>query len=104
MKRAVLLTLLLPSLAFAQSNPGGTVTSSVSGAISATSATLPTLPNGGGYALIGTGSTAGLAQSLPTGTMRVSVTTPTTYYLVTAAQFTVSTLSAYGFIGARRVR
>lgn len=85
-------------------NPGTTVTSLAAGAISPTSATLPTLPNGGAYAQVGPGSTAGTVQSLPTGTMRVSIAAPATYYLVTSANFSVSTLSAYGFIGARRVR
>lgn len=41
---------------------------------------------------------------LPCGRMRLSLSTTTTVYLMVFANFAVSTLSAYGFIGARRVR
>jgi len=44
------------------------------------------------------------AGNLPTGQIRVNVNTTTTVYLIGFAGFSVSTMSAYGFIAARRVR
>lgn len=46
----------------------------------------------------------GFNESIPTGTVRISLASTTTIYLVTLCTFTVSTISAYGEIGARRVR
>ena len=45
----------------------------------------------------------GVAVTYPTPVVRVSVTVPTTIYLVGFAVFTVSTLAAYGKIRARKV-
>lgn len=42
--------------------------------------------------------------SLTSGTIRVNITANTTYYLVTSDTFTVSTLTAYGWIAGRRMR
>lgn len=39
-----------------------------------------------------------------TPTVRVNISTPTTYYLIADATFTVDTLDAYGYLRARRVR
>jgi hypothetical protein len=86
----------------------------VSSAISSVSATLPTPPNatapmgGGGMSFVRMGgfvpSTSTIGFCLPTGTIRVSLSTTTTIFLIGFANFTVSTISAYGHIGARRVR
>lgn len=45
-----------------------------------------------------------LIPSLLVGPTRISLATPTTYYLIAAAGFSVSTCSAFGIIRARRVR
>lgn len=86
----------------------------VSSSISNVSATVPTGPNntapmgGGGMnflrmAAFVPGTTSNAFQ-LPTGAVRVSLSGTTTIYLVAFSNFTVSTLSAYGYIGARRAR
>lgn len=78
--------------------------------ISVTSATLPTQAGGSG---IGTDPLAieRRAASVPGGALttavspvRVSLAATTTIYLVVNDTFTVSTMSAYGTIRARRVR
>lgn len=73
--------------------------------ISTTSATLNTVPGQiSGYfsnATVFNGSTI-ITQSIPD--YRISITTPTTYYLVMQSTFTVSTCSGYGIISARRIR
>lgn len=87
--------------------PAGTTTQSdIKGWINTVSATDPTPPNQGCYAEIQTSIAAGLSQTLSTGMMRVSVPTggPQTVYLSTTVAFATSTLSAYGFLGARRRR
>lgn len=83
---------------------GSTVTSFVFSAISTTSATLPTAPGAGAYALVYVPSTAGAFVALPTGTTRLSLSGTTTVYLLANSAFNTSTSAAYGFIGARRVR
>ena len=73
--------------------------------VSLTSATLPTMPNSsgsGGTTWGGTGFPSSL--SVNSGRFRVNVSTTTTVYLSTQVSFSVNTLSAFGFIGARRVR
>ena len=74
--------------------------------ISQTSATLPTMPNsnGAGTYMWADGTGVDSNVSAPTGIFRVNVSTTATVYLSTLALFTVSTLKAFGFIGARRVR
>lgn len=69
-----------------------------------TSATLPTAPNDGAYAQQQIALPAAATQIIPTGRFRVSLSGTTTIYLIAQATFTVSTLTAYGFIGARRAR
>ena len=86
-------------------NPAGTTTTSLMIAwISSNSAVLPTAPNGGSYTAALSGATAGVSQSLSAGTIRISVSTTTTVFLETWDSFAVSTMSAYGFIGCRRMR
>lgn len=74
-------------------------------AIGTTSASLPTAPNGGAYAGITSATqTFNNVNGLCCGPMRLSLSTTTTVYLITDVQFTAGTVTAYGFIGARRAR
>lgn len=87
------------------SNPAGsTTTQNFSGWTSTASATPPTQPNNGSYFLWNVGVVGGARLQLPTGNQRISISGTTTIYLTTYITFAVSTMSAYGFIGARRVR
>jgi hypothetical protein len=86
-------------------NPAGTTSITISrGSISTTSATIDTSPG----RLAGHASEAqvpaGNASFYPLPVARLSLSTATTVYLVATSTFTVSTLSAYGIISARRVR
>lgn len=87
-------------------NPGsGTTTGLVQAWITTASATIPTLPNGGAYVEIPyPGAPPNQPTATPAGQLRLSLSTTTTVFLSTAVNFGVSTLSAYGYIGARRVR
>lgn len=83
----------------------GTTTSALDGWISSTSATKPTKPNAGAYAsILGITVAANGILTLPVGMRRISVAAPTTVYLGIECAFAVSTMGAYGYIGARRVR
>jgi len=82
---------------------GGTTTTQLIGAISTTSATLPTAPGSGAYTQLNTG-TVGQPWGWPAGQRRISISGTTAIYLVGQASFSGSTLSMYGYIGARRVR
>lgn len=94
-------------------NPAGTtsVTFLVAG-ISTTSATLPAadttaVPDATGQVrsqLSSAASVDGSDITLSTITSRVSLSTPTSYFLVAQATFSISTLTVYGSIRARRVR
>jgi len=50
------------------------------------------------------GVPAGLTEAFPVGPLRASLTGNTTYYIVARGTFTISTMTAYGAIQARRVR
>ncbi len=77
----------------------------LSSAFSTTSATIPAAPGGGYVSLSLPGAfPAGTFQAFAPGSVRVSLSAPATVYLVGSAGFTSSTMSAYGFIGARRMR
>lgn len=80
-----------------------TVISAESAGLSTVAATLPTPPAGGSAQIAGLVQVAGTAISLPLGTVRLSLTAPTTVYLVAQASFTVSTCGAYGIIQATQV-
>ena len=81
-----------------------TVPTKLTASISATNNTQAISPNDGGFAQIQ--ATLGTASTnvLTTSPMRINITSTTTYYLVGTATFTVSTLTAYGSITARRFR
>ena len=87
-----------------QPNASTTSTAAIA-AISTTSAALPTLPNGGGTSSRNS-STAltGDFSVMNIGNVRISINATTTVYLVAFSTFAVNANSAYGFIGARRVR
>jgi hypothetical protein len=85
--------------------PAGTTTqSAILAWLNTVSATNPTPPNNGGYAMLTLPIPAGLPQVLGIPSMRLSLAAPTTVYLSANVTFLVSTLSAYGFLGARRRR
>jgi hypothetical protein len=83
---------------------GSTTSNQLIGWISTTSATLPSAPNGGAYSQLQLTFSTGASNSLPVGPTRLSLVSTTTVYLSVFSAFAVSTMSAYGFIGARRVR
>jgi len=75
------------------------------GAVSATNNTLPTIAGSGGYTQVGLSvSAGGLTPVLPTGTVNVKLASTTTIFLVAESTFATSTMSAYGFLRATRVR
>lgn len=85
-------------------NGAGTTVTNALAWTSATSATLPTQPNNGGESqIVGQTFTNGL-PSLSAGVQRFSLSATTTVFLSAFATFATSTLSAYGFLGCRRVR
>lgn len=85
-------------------NAATTVTSLV-GWISTTSATQPTAPNDGAYYTDQTSRAAGSTIfRASVGQIRISLASTTTVYLSCTAAFAINTYSAFGFIGARRVR
>jgi len=88
-------------------SPATTTTqANIQGWISETSATDPAPPNLGAYCQLNTAIAAGLTQTLQTGMTRITIPSgsPLTVYLSTKVSFAVSTMTAYGFIGARRAR
>jgi hypothetical protein len=90
-----------------QFNPAGTTTTNqwVVG-VSTVSATFGTVLGGiPNYMLLnGISATAGSGQQFVAPVTRVSLASTATVYLVAQAQFAVSTMTASGFIRARRVR
>lgn len=84
---------------------GGTVPVAYFTGINTTSATIPS-DAGSGACTLESGQTfsAGASNIITAGFTRILIATTTTVYLVAKAQFTTSTMTAYGFIGARRVR
>ncbi len=85
-------------------NPGGgTALSKIVASISTTSATEPTIPNGGAFVLTNF-SDSNANDVIPVGMKRLSLSGTTTVYLTARVVFTVSTMGAYGYLGARRAR
>lgn len=82
----------------------GTLPTVLTASISTTDNTQATSPNGGAFNQLGLSFTAASTNVLPLAPTRINITTQTTYYLVGTATFTVSTLTAYGSITARRFR
>lgn len=82
---------------------GSTTVTQLQAGVSTTSGTLPTPPNGG-YVSLNTTWATGVGELFTVGTSRALLTTTTSYFLVVNGTFAVSTMGAYGFIGARRRR
>jgi hypothetical protein len=82
----------------------GTTTSLCTVWISTTSATPSTAPGAGAKASYPYAVAADGVSGLPVGTIRLSLAAPTTVYLSVTCSFAVSTMKAYGYIGARRFR
>lgn len=85
-------------------NPAGTTTTSVIVAwMSATSITVPTIPNGGAMTQVNATFGTGGVEIVSAGTGQFIVNSTTTIFLSTQVVFGVSTMSAYGSIGCRRM-
>jgi hypothetical protein len=82
----------------------GTLPTILTASISATNNTQATSPNGGAYAQINTAFTASGINLLTLSPIRINISATTTYYLVATATFTVSTMTGYGALVARRFR
>jgi hypothetical protein len=87
-------------------DPAGTTSvTAFQGGINTTSATQPTLPGAGATYLHRQAAFVPVGDfGFPVGMRRLSLSATTTVYLVALGVFTVDTLGAYGYIGARRVR
>jgi hypothetical protein len=81
----------------------GTTPTLIDAGISTTSATLPTAGLEGSFA-IAAGFSAGFTQCLPTGNVRASLASTTTYFLTALESYTGTAPGAYGTITARRAR
>lgn len=85
--------------------PDPTTTSTAQhGAISATTGTFPTAGSENNIGGLSIAFGAGGTGQFCVGPTRISLASTTTIYLVASAIFAVSTMAAYGFIGARRIR
>jgi hypothetical protein len=87
--------------------PAATTTQSdIKGWLNTISATDPLPPNNGAYTELQTAIGGALSQTLPVGMQRISVANGNVQnvYLGASVTFATSTLGAFGFIGARRVR
>jgi hypothetical protein len=86
-------------------NPAGTTTiTAIEAVLNTTSATLPTSPGGGAESLENITFTTGGVQILQTGTLRVSIASTSSVFLIASTAFATSTMNGFGFIGCRRVR
>ncbi len=82
----------------------GTIGTLITGSINTTTNAQATSPNGGAFAQIAATMTATGTQVLPVGSMVVNITSTTIYYLVATSAFSVSTMTAYGYLAGRRIR
>ncbi len=82
----------------------GTTTAYIFASISLVNNTIPVFGAENNSSITNAPLAANNNDILCVGPMRISVAGPTTVFLVTQIGFAVSTMSAYGFIGARRVR
>jgi hypothetical protein len=82
---------------------GGASPTTIRGWVSATSAAAPTLPNKGGINYLNSAGFASNATNvLPTGQKRFTLSETTTIYLSGQAFFVSGTMTAYGYLAARR--
>jgi hypothetical protein len=82
----------------------GTTVNTISAWISTVSAALPGVPNGGGFTSLRATFQTGQQQQISAGHLRMNLTTTTTVYLGALAGFGISTMTASGYIGARRAK
>lgn len=82
----------------------GTLATILEGSISTLNNTQATSPNGGAYFRNALAYTVAETQICPIGRTIINISATATYYLVGTATFSVSTLTAYGAIFARRIR
>ncbi len=82
----------------------GTTTEDVAGSISLVSNTMATAGNASFFNVVSLNLTAGSACTFALNTSPLVLAAPTTIYLVARASFSVSTMGAFGFVGARRAR
>lgn len=82
----------------------GTLPTVLTASISATNNTQATSPNGGAFNQLSLAFTSGSTNVLTLTPTRLNISASATYYLVGTATFTVSTLTGYGSITARRFR
>lgn len=86
-------------------NPSGLATSTIQRCgINTTSATMPTLGSENNVSGLNIAFAAGQGGYFNVGSTRISIASTTTIFLVSTATFLLGTMSAYGFIGARRIR
>ena len=84
-------------------HPAGTTTvSGLSCGASTSSAALPGMT--GGLVSLTPGFTTGASQTIQAGMQRISLPAPATVYMVAGATFGVSTMTADGYLSARRPR
>lgn len=85
---------------------GATTTATVfAGGIGTSAATLPTSPGAGAFSQLGISvSAGGVEPCFSVGQTRLSLGGTSTAFLVAQSSFAISTMGAYGFIGARRRR
>jgi len=76
----------------------------IGGGISTTAATLGGVNNQFQFTTASSAPGSAIDMNWPTPTVRISIAGTTTVYLIAQANFSVSTLKAYGSIAARRVR
>jgi hypothetical protein len=74
------------------------------GAVNTTSATIPGIATGFGQSNLTVNTAILTNNTLSLAPSRISLSATTTVYLVAQSTFATGTVSAYGFIGARRVR
>ena len=89
---------------FVTTPAASTTQSNIQAWLSTVSATDPTPPNQGAYTQHHGSIGAGLTVTFPVGMMRISIAAQTTVYLSGLVTFATSTLTAGGFLAARRRR
>lgn len=81
----------------------GTATVAYGSSINTVTGTMAVAPNGG-YTIFPANNQTGISPVITLGTIRMSLATTTTVFLIGFGNFSGSTASGYGFIGARRAR
>lgn len=87
-------------------NPSAAVMTAAIAGINTVSATQPTMPGKGGYTriILSSGSWTANQHVLPIAGIDLKLSSTTTVYLIALGTFVSGTNSAFGYIGARRIR